>query len=384
MRYFGFRARSRRLLLVGAAVSVVVLAGTAAIAYAAYPTNSVQVMTGCLTTSGTGAGNIVNTGIGGSPTKACGSNQTLVHLSGGTITQVTAGNGLGTTGSGGTDTGGSPNSINNGWVTLGLLPGFSLPQNCSSGQVAKSSGSNSWACANDLNTSYSNGTGLDLASGAFSIDPTYQLPQSCSDGQVAKWDNTNQVWTCANDQNTTYNGTNFATSGQDCPAHQFATGIDANGNLKCAQPTVNDLNGSACTFNGHTSTLAVSTDSTTGAVSMKCQPVYEVSVTVTGGAMSWLRIKDFTASTIVTLCLGQTFCSGLVPAGHQVQTEILSGSENTGGGSPFTYTCPAGDFDAGPHTAIAQPGITSGTYYSGGCNNLALSGDEPITVSFTG
>jgi hypothetical protein len=49
--------------------------------------------------------------------------------------------------------------------------------------------------------------------------PTRALPQTCTDGQVAEWDNTNSDWTCANDQNTTYDGTDFATSGQDCPAH---------------------------------------------------------------------------------------------------------------------------------------------------------------------
>jgi len=182
MRHFRKRMGSRRFLVVSAIIGLVVLGGSA-IAYAAYPTNSVAVMTGCLTTSGTGSGNIVNVAMGTSPAKACGGNQKQVQISGGTITQVTAGTGLTTAGSGGS---GGTGFINNGFATLGLQTGYQLPQDCTSGQVAKSSGSNTWSCAAD--------------------------------------------------NNTTYSGTDFATSGQDCPAGQFATGIDGNGALKCDRP----------------------------------------------------------------------------------------------------------------------------------------------------
>ena len=184
MRHFRKRMHGRRFLVVSAVVGVIVLGGSA-IAYAAYPTDSVAVMTGCLTTSGTGSGNIVNVAMGTNPAKSCGPNQKTVRLSGGTITQVTAGTGLTTAGSGGTDTGGSPNSINNGFAKLGLQASFALPQ-------------------------------------------------TCSDGQIATWDATNSDWTCANDQNTTYSGADFALSNQDCPSGQFATGIDASGHVKCA------------------------------------------------------------------------------------------------------------------------------------------------------
>jgi len=43
--------------------------------------------------------------------------------------------------------------------------------------------------------SYSAGTGLSLAGGAFSIAPTFQLPQTCAVNQLAQWSGT--AWGCA-------------------------------------------------------------------------------------------------------------------------------------------------------------------------------------------
>ena len=229
------RMRSRRFLLVGAVGGIIVLAG-AAIAAASYPTNSVTVMTACLTTSGTGAGNIVNVAASPSvPSKSCGSNQMLIHLSGGTITQVTGGAGLTTAGSGGTDINGSPNSINNGFATLGLEPGYQLPQSgCASGQFVASDGSGGWSCKDQktygggdfalsnqscdtgqfltgfdasggkrcaADQTYANGSGLDLTGNTFSVSSSYQLPQGCNNGQVAASDGSNG-WTCKSNPGT--------------------------------------------------------------------------------------------------------------------------------------------------------------------------------------
>jgi hypothetical protein len=219
----------RLLVLVG--VVMVVLGGTAVIASGAYPTSGVAVYTGCLTAQG----NINN--VATSPTTPlhpCGTNQTLVQFSGGTITSVNAGTGLS---GGGSD----------GAVGVSIAPGYQLPQGCAGGQVAKMGEGKggvggTWHCADDQNTAYSNGTGLDLSSNSFSVDPSYQLPQGCAGGQVAKMGEgkggVGGTWECANDQNTTYSGADFATSGQDCPSGQFVTGIDADGNLKCAQFTL--------------------------------------------------------------------------------------------------------------------------------------------------
>jgi hypothetical protein len=279
--------RGRRFLLVSAIVGLVVLGGSA-IAYAAYPTNSVAVMTGCLTTSGTGSGNIVNVAMGTNPAKACGGNQKQIQLSGGTITRVTAGTGLTTSGSGGT---GGSGYIDNGFASLGLLPSFALPQNCTS-------------------------------------------------GQFPDWGGT--TWGCGTDQNTTYSGADFATSGQDCPAHQFATGIDANGALKCAKPSLGDLQGSPCTINGNQSTLQVSTDQTTGAVTMTCTRPY---LSLSPGDI------HCTSSCIYDYDLGgisggnstsQTFTvtnSGSAPTGHLGFFGGINGDPASGSWSIANDTC---------------------------------------------
>lgn len=154
-------------------------------------------------------GNLNNVAASAStPLHPCGTNH-LLHFSGGTITSVKASTGL---------TGGG----SDGSVSLSLSTTYRLPQKCASGQVAKTSSSSS------------------------------------------------STWFCADDQNTTYNGGDFALSGQSCPAGQFATGIGASGNLNCAQPTLDDLQGSLCTVLGSPSILEASTDPITGAVSLMC------------------------------------------------------------------------------------------------------------------
>jgi len=264
MRDFRKRMRSRRFLVVSAVVGVVALAGTASVAYAVYPTDSVTVMTGCLTTSGTSAGNIGSVAVGLTPAKPCGSNQKLIHISGGTITSVTAGTGL---------TGGG------------------------------------------------------------------------SDGAVT-----------LNDQDATYNGTNFATSGQDCPAHQFATGIDAKGVLKCAQPALSDLQGAACTANGQQSTLDVTTDDTTGAVSMTCQPLTgNLDTTATLGPGVTLPVLNGTQvtlgdfSAVLTSSGGSPKTIGLAPLAPGSSTYSASFKNLLPGTYSLTLEAPAGmSFTASP------------------------------------
>lgn len=72
MRYFRKRMRSRRFVLVSAAVGVVVLGGAVAVASGAYPTSGVQVYTGCLTTQGN-IGNVAASAT--TPLHSCGTNQ---------------------------------------------------------------------------------------------------------------------------------------------------------------------------------------------------------------------------------------------------------------------------------------------------------------------
>lgn len=183
MRRFSKR---KRIAIVGLA-SVTFAAASAGVAVAVFPDDSVDSYTGCLIMGGANGGAFVNIAMGDSPLKACGSNQKLVHLSGGDITSVNAGPGL---------TGGKAN----GAATLSLAAGQSLPQTCSNNQVPKWNGSG-WACGDDSDTTYSNGTGLDLSGTTFSVSPSYRLPQNCGSGQVAK-SNGGNSWGCANDDNT--------------------------------------------------------------------------------------------------------------------------------------------------------------------------------------
>ena len=98
------------------------------------------------------------------------------HFSGGDITKISVAQGSGLTGGG-----------DNGEVTIGLDPKYSLPQNCTApSNVAKFNGT-AWVCASDSDTQYSNGTGLDLSGTQFSVDSDYRVKNTpdCAAGQFA-------------------------------------------------------------------------------------------------------------------------------------------------------------------------------------------------------
>jgi hypothetical protein len=126
------------------------------------------------------------------------------------------------------------------------------------------------------------------------------------------------------------------------------------------------LQGSPCTVSGHSSTLTVSTDNTTGAVSLTCQPLYTVSGTVTGGSMTQIQVESLNGDGSFSRCYSATSCSVLVSSGSPVRVIFTSGDEETGGGSQFTFTCPANSIYLGG-TAYLQNALTSGSYASGTC-----------------
>ena len=95
------------------------------------------------------------------------------------------------------------------------------------------------------------------------------------------------------------------------------------------------LQGSACTVNGHDSTIQVSVDNTTGAVGLTCAPKHEVSVTTNGVVDPSIFIQD---NGNIHQCNAST-CSTLVQTGDQVAVSLSSGDPLAGGGAPFVYSC---------------------------------------------
>jgi hypothetical protein len=68
----------------------------------------------------------------------------------------------------------------------------------------------------DNDTTYTAGTGLNLAGAQFSIDTSYRLPQSCSNGQYPSWNFLTSRWGCGTDANTTYTaGSGLALTGNE-------------------------------------------------------------------------------------------------------------------------------------------------------------------------
>lgn len=153
-----------------------------------------------------------------------------------------------------------------------------------------------------------------------------------------------------------------------------ATGAPGPSNLAALQ-------GSHCTVNARPSSLNVSVDSTTGAVSMVCTPVYEVKATITSGTMDLIRIRDYTLFVNHDFFDVSTSASYLLPKGTFVAVGLEDGSHSLGGGHPFTYTCP----NAVVYTADAYTSGNGGTYYNGdNCQTDHLDADFEVTATFSG
>jgi hypothetical protein len=158
--------------------AVAIVAGTAIAGHL----GAVKSYTGCLAPKD---GVIVKVKQGNEPASPCAATMTEVHLSGGDITKISVTGAL---------TGGG----DNGEVTIGLKPEFTLPTGCATGDVVEWNGS-AWVCGVDNDTTYSEGTGLDLSGTTFSIDQAYRVKNTA-----------------------------------DCSSGQFATGFDSDGDIQCA------------------------------------------------------------------------------------------------------------------------------------------------------
>jgi hypothetical protein len=172
----------RHIRALGIALAVVgLLSGTVA---AGHLQVGVKSYTGCLVSKD---GVIIKIKEGEAPTSPCSGGMVQVHFGGGDITSISVTGAL---------TGGG----DNGAVTIGLKPEFTLPTGCESGEIAEWNGT-AWDCGIDNDTTYSPGVGLDQEGTTFHIAPSYRV------------------------KNT-----------PDCSTGQFATGFDSSGTIQCAAP----------------------------------------------------------------------------------------------------------------------------------------------------
>lgn len=199
------RRRLAVLLLVTAAIG-----GMSGTALAGHVLSGVKSYTGCLVS---GEGVIVKVKEGDSPASRCTSAQLEVHLSGGDITGVLTPAGSGLQGGG-----------SNGSLSLSLATGFKLPQGCDNDDIPKWDGT-SWTCAQDVNNTYTAGTGLDLTGSEFSVDAGYQLPSSATTGDSV-----------IRTSSGTWTTEQFTRAGESCAAGQFVRATSSAGGVTCATP----------------------------------------------------------------------------------------------------------------------------------------------------
>jgi hypothetical protein len=144
--------------------------------------------------------------------------------------------------------------------------------------------------------------------------------------------------------------------------------------------TIAALQGSPCTFSGNSSSIKVTQDPTTGAVSLTCQPVYDVTENVSTGTITSMSVRDQTSFINYECFTDVTTCSHVIPAGHFAEMQWQSGEPGLSNGSPFSVTCPAGWSGSGAATPTTILGIT--TYYAE-CDDTSLGANATGTATFT-
>jgi hypothetical protein len=170
--------------LAALALSIGVITALAGPAVAGHLAEGVKSYTGCLVSKD---GVIIKIKEGAAPSSPCSGGMVQVHFGGGDITSISVTGAL---------TGGG----DNGAVTIGLKPEFTLPTGCDAGEIAEWNGT-AWACGVDSDTTYTAGTGLDLTGTTISIEPAFRVKNQ-----------------------------------PDCTTGQFATGFDGDGDIVCVAP----------------------------------------------------------------------------------------------------------------------------------------------------
>ena len=150
----------RQLAAMALAIGVITVFASSALA--GHLSVGVKSYTGCLVSKD---GVIIKIKEGEAPSSPCSGGMVQVHFGGGDITKISVTGGL---------TGGG----DNGEVTIGLKPEFTLPTGCVAGRVAEWNGT-AWVCGVDDDTTYSPGTGIDLTGTTFESTPTAQDTPDC-------------------------------------------------------------------------------------------------------------------------------------------------------------------------------------------------------------
>jgi Collagen triple helix repeat (20 copies) len=176
-------------------------------------------------------------------------------------------------------------------------------------------------------------------------------------------------------------GTNGTNGAQGSPGKDGTNGTNGTDGAPGAPgpASLDALNGTPCTFNGHPSKTRVTVDSTNGAVSIVCTPVYEVSVSVSGGTMSAVLFRySVPALSQQFSDVGSGGASIILPEGTPVLVSLLSGTIFVDGHS-FTFTCPGGSSG----TAFEHHAGLFGSAPND-CQTNSLSGDFAVTATFSG
>ncbi len=194
----------------------------------------------------------------------------------------------------------------------------------------------------DDDTTYSAGSGLNLAGSQFSVTSSYRLPQTCSNGQIAEWNGSG--WACGDDDEGAGGGGDITgvTAGTGLSGGGASGSVTVNADTTYLQRRVN----SSCAAGN--SIRVIDADGT-----VTCET--DTDTTYSAGTGLNLTSAAFSADTTYL----QRRVSGSCPAGQSIRVIAADGA----------VTCETDDEGgAGDIT-----GVTAGTGLSGGGTSGAVT-----------
>ncbi len=199
----------------------------------------------------------------------------------------------------------------------------------------------------DADTTYTNGTGITLSGGVFSLAAAYRLPQSCTDGQIAEWDTGSSLWTCGADNTNSGDitgvtaGTGLSgggTSGavtlalgtayqlpQSCTDGQIAEWNTGTSLWVCAADNSNTGD-----ITGVTAGTGLSGGGASGAVTLALGTAYQLPQSCTDG-----QIAEWDTGTSAWVCAADNSNTGDI-------TGVTAGTGLSGGGASGAVTLALG------------------------------------------